>query len=111
MNARRRCLLFVVCLLPLVGCYLSPRPVGVKLRKRTQFESEWRAYLNLSPFKSLAVAGDLNGVYVSGFAHDSATQELADEEALRHCQQRRRDRRIDEPCRTYAVGDEEVAPR
>lgn len=110
MSLRCRCLIFALCLLPVLSCYRSPRPIGVKLRKRTQFESEWKAYLKLSPFKSLAVAGDLNGVYVSGFAHDAATQELADEEALQHCEQRRRDRRIDDPCRTYAVGEDKVAP-
>jgi hypothetical protein len=108
LSVRCRCLLLALCVLSLAGCFRSPRPVGVKLREQTRFESEWKGYLRLAPFKSLAVAGDLNGVYVSGFAQLSATRELAVEGALQHCRQRRLDRRIADPCRTYAVGDEKV---
>ena len=74
----------------------EPHPVG----------SEWSSYLRLSGFKSLAVAGNLNGVYVSGFAHAYPLPQLAVDEALDRCEERRADRRIADPCRTYAIGDE-----
>lgn len=108
MSVRCRCLLLAVGLLTLAGCFRSPRPIGVKVREQTRFESEWKGYLKLSPLKSLAVAGDVNGVYVSGFAQASPTRERAVEGALQHCELRRLDRRIADPCRTYAVGDEKV---
>jgi hypothetical protein len=52
------------------------------------------------------VAGNLNGVYVSGFAHAYPLPQLAVDEALDRCEERRADRRIADPCRTYAIGDE-----
>ena len=80
--------------------------IGIPVNSRTQFESEWSTYLRLSGFKSLAVAGDLEGVYVSGFAHAYPLPQLAVDEALERCEERRADRRIADPCRTYAIGDE-----
>jgi hypothetical protein len=80
--------------------------IGIPVNSRTQFESEWSTYLKLSGFKSLAVAGNLDGVYVSGFAHGYLLPQLAVDEALERCEQRRADRRIADPCRTYAIGDE-----
>ena len=56
----------------------------------------------------LYVAGDLRGVYVSGFAFAYPLQELANDEALEQCEERRADRRIEPACRLYAVGDERV---
>jgi hypothetical protein len=82
--------------------------MGVALRTRTQFESEWKNYLRLAPAKSLAVAGDLNGVYVSGLAYDHQSTEAAVEAAIEYCEQRRADRRIEDTCSTYAIGDQIV---
>ncbi len=52
------------------------------------------------------MAGDLEGVYVSGFAYAYPLPQLAADEALERCEERRADRRIADPCRTYAIGDE-----
>ena len=76
------------------------------LSGRTQFEAEWRSYQDLSSMKALAVAGDLNGIYVSGFAWAYPIQALANDEALENCEERRADRRVQDPCRLYAIGDE-----
>ena len=86
----------------------SSRPIGVKLRTRKQFESGWRRYLRLSPPKSLAVAGNLDGVYVSGLAYDHDSTARAVEAAIEYCEQRRIDRRIEDDCTTYAIDDEIV---
>jgi len=83
-------------------------PMGVPLREMTQFESEWKNYQRLRPLKALAVTGDLNGVYVSGFAFAYPVQSLANDEALENCEERRVDRRIEIECRLYAIGDDRV---
>jgi hypothetical protein len=82
--------------------------IGVTLRSTTQWENEWRRYGELTSFKALAVAGDLNGVYVSGFAHAYPLQSLANDEALDACEERRVDRRVEGPCHLYAIGDDRV---
>jgi hypothetical protein len=92
------------------GCWSSGGgAIGIPVNDRTQFKSEWSTYLRLSGLKSLAVAGDLEGVYVSGFAHAYPLTQLAVDAALERCEERREDRRIADPCRTYAIGDEIAA--
>jgi hypothetical protein len=71
----------------------------------TQFDSEWKNYQRLGSLKAIAVAGDLNGVYVSGFAFAYPIQVLANDEALENCEERRVDRRIKDECRLYAIDD------
>ena len=83
--------------------------MGIPLREMTQFESEWKNFQRLRPLKALAVAGDLNGVYVSGFAYAYPIQALANAEALENCDERRADRRIEQECHLYAVGNEPLA--
>ena len=83
-------------------------PMGVELRGTTQFASQWARYQRLSDLKALAVAGDLRGVYVSGFAFSYPIQALANDEALDSCELRRTDRRIEDACRLYAIGDERI---
>ncbi len=91
------------------GCFRSGgSPMGVPLRSTTQFESEWRSYQRLTGLKALAVAGDLRSVYVSGFAWAYPVQELANDEALENCEERRADRRVEDACRLYAIGDERL---
>lgn len=94
----------------LPGCWLPSHPIGIEMRNKTQFESEWNAYLAMPEPKALAVAGDLDGVYVSGFAADADSEQHARDKAVRDCEDRRVDRRIADPCRTYAVGDR-ITPR
>jgi hypothetical protein len=83
-------------------------PMGVPLREMTQFDSEWKNYQHLGSMKAIAVAGDLNGVYVSGFAFAYPMQMLANDEALENCEERRVDRRIEGECRLYAIDNDRV---
>jgi hypothetical protein len=95
--------------LSLGGCRGTAQPIGIPLRERSRFESEWRSYLQLEPEKALAVAGDVEGVHVTGFAFGMTSRDEAEREALRACAERRADRRLAAGCRLYAVGDERVA--
>src|SRR5512134_3402282 len=76
-----------------VGCGRAGKPIGIPLRAKTQFQSEGKRYLSLPEEKSLAVAGDLDGVYASGIAQGAASTEAAIADALAWCEQRRKDRR------------------
>lgn len=109
MNARENLVILASCLLAVGGCMRSGgSPMGIPLREVTQFESEWKRYQRLGSLKALAVAGDLNGVYVSGFSYAYPVQALANDEALENCEERRVDRRIADACRLYAIGDDRI---
>ena len=98
-----------VLLFAVGGCMRSGgSPMGIPLREMSQFDSEWKNYQRLRTLKALAVAGDLNGVYVSGFAFAYPVQALANDEALENCEERRADRRVEQECRLYAVGNDRV---
>jgi hypothetical protein len=88
------------------GCASWGRPIGVPLRNKTRFASEWKGYQERSGFKALAVAGDLGGTYVSGWTSEYREQKEATADALKGCEERRRDRRIRDECRIYAIGNE-----
>ena len=109
MSAKENLAALAFCLLAAGGCMRSGgSPMGIPLRETTQFESEWKNYQRLGPLKALAVTGDLNGVYVSGFAFAYPIQALANDEALENCEERRVDRRIEDECRLYAIGDDQI---
>jgi hypothetical protein len=100
-------LLFVSILTTLVAaCYRSP--IGMPLPLASRFEGEWRNYSRLQPNKALAIAGDTQGTYVIGYAHALASEPDAVAQAMLACEARRADRRIEAPCRTYAVGERPV---
>ncbi len=88
------------------GCLQSGTPMGVALRTQTQFDSEFKRYREMAPRKAMAVAGDVGGSYVIGYSHAYPTTDMAIEDALEFCEQRRVDRRIESECRIYAVDDE-----
>lgn len=92
--------------LVLGACRSVDHAIGVPLRERTRFEAEWRSYRDLEPHKALAVAGDVEGAYASGFAFGKASRAEAEQAALEQCARRRADRRLAAPCRLHAVGDE-----
>jgi hypothetical protein len=100
----------VLAMTTLVGCVPAGRPIGIPLRHQTQFQSEWKGYLNLPGEKSLAVAGHLDGVYASGHAQGAASTDSAVRDALARCEQRRIDRHIPAECETYAIGNQKVTP-
>ncbi len=82
--------------------------MGIEVKSVTQFHAEWRVYSDHIGFKALTVAGDLEGVYVSGYAYAYPSEDMAIEAAFEYCEGRRTDRRITEQCRLYAVGDDVV---
>jgi hypothetical protein len=107
--ARLKGIALASCLLAAGGCMRSGgSPMGIPLREMTRFESEWKNYQRLRNLKALAVAGDLNGVYASGFAYAYPVQALANDEALENCEERRVDLRIEDECRLYAIGNDRV---
>lgn len=91
------------------ACAAAPT-LGIKLPAHTRFESEWRIYEKLPEYKSLAVAGDRDGIYAAGVAYDHRHRESAVEAALRYCEERRSDRRIDAPCETVAIDNTPTIP-
>jgi hypothetical protein len=99
----------VLAAFTLLGCWLPGHPIGEEMRSKTQYHAEWNDYCVLPAPKALAIAGDVKGTYVSGFAAGAATEQQAIDEALRNCEQRRGDRRIAAPCQIYAVGNNAVA--
>ena len=108
MRGRRLRGALLLCLLPAAGCLRTSGPIGIELRETTRFESEWKHYRKLPSFKSFAVAGDPDGLHVSGYAYARPGRGPAIDGALAYCEQRRADRRIAGECRTYAVDDERV---
>ena len=92
----------------LSGCYHFTSPIGVQLPDSSRFESEWKNYGRLKPNKCMAVAGDMSGMYVTGYSFGAATELAAVEAAIEACEARRADKRIEAPCRTYAIGDTPV---
>ena len=97
---------FLLCAALLGGCASWGLPIGIPMRNKTQFASEWRRYEKMPGYKALAVAGDLDRKYVSGWTSHCCEQQKATAEALKHCEQRRRDRSISGECRVYAIGNE-----
>jgi hypothetical protein len=100
----------VLCALVTAGCLGSRGAIGVEQRAKSRFESDWRRYLKLPSAKALAVAGDVEGVYVSGVAYAEPSDAAARAHAMERCQRRRLDRRIVAECRPYAVGDTTLSP-
>ena len=107
-------LILKICVLVMVvigtGCQSSSPALGIDLRSGTRFDYEWRRYLDLAPFKSIAVAGDLASNHVVGIAYAYPIPALATRAALSYCEERRADRGIEAPCQTYAIGDEPINP-
>jgi len=98
--------------LALAGCgALGSQPMGLRVRAKTRFESEWHRYAALPEAKAIAVAGDPHGTYVSGIAEGEPSVAAAAAHALARCRERRADRRIEAPCRMYGVGREIVDTR
>lgn len=100
--------LLLVATAGFAGCRSPAQPIGVPMRDRTRWEAEWRTYQRFEGPKALAVAGDMQGQFVTGIATGQATQEDAVKAAMEDCAQRRADRRLMEACRIYAIGNEVV---
>jgi len=72
----------------------------------------WRDYSELPDQRALAIAGELERRerWVAGASGGHASLRDAEEAALRECARRRQERRMQDACRLYAVGDEVVWP-
>ncbi len=71
-------------------------------------ESLWRKYQALSPHRALAVAGDPDRAWVAGASAAQPSDDAAQAAALEECAAHRLERRMQAPCRIYAVGDRVV---
>jgi len=68
----------------------------------------WREYVEMPDERAFALAGDPHRVWVGAAGGGYATREIAEESVIAECMQRRAARRMQEPCRLYATGDEIV---
>ena len=81
-------------------------PIGMPLPEGSRFQSQWKHYVRLQPHKAIAVAGDMSGQFVAGYSFGYPTESDAIDAALADCESRRADRRIEDRCRTFAVGNQ-----
>ena len=104
---RGEILLLLLSTLCLSACWLPSHPIGIPVRSKVQFDSEWNNYLALPETKCLAGAGDRKGVYVSGFAIGSSADDLevVIATALQRCERRRRDKNLKGRCQAWAIGN------
>ena len=98
--------IFAVTILMQSGCGESTRRIGVRLKKTSQFDNEMKRYHDFAPHKAIAVAGDVQGAYVIGYAVGASSQKEAILEALDECEKRRSERRIEDDCRMHAIDDD-----
>lgn len=88
------CIAFVACL------------TGDHHRRSSDFEALWRRYQELPEPRALAIAGDPDTtLWVGAAAAGQATQAEAERQAVAKCMEQRAKRRLQVPCRLYAVGD------
>lgn len=91
-------------LLLLVACAARNAP-------HPELAAIWRDYGALPEQRALAIAGELRqNLWVAGASGGHALRSDAEWEALRECQRRRKQQRMQAPCRLYAVGNEVVWP-
>jgi hypothetical protein len=94
----------------LVGAALAATGCATQARSEPHpsLERLWRSYQALPAERALAVAGDPRRQWVAGLVGGEPTIDEAEQVALERCRQNRAARRLQAPCRTYAVGDEIV---
>ena len=88
------------------GCRENTRQIGVRLKKTSQFDNEMKRYHDFAPHKAIAVAGDVQGAYVIGYAVEASSQREAILEALDECEKRKSERRIEDDCGLHAIDDD-----
>ena len=87
----------------LVGCRIPPAGPPESLLPL------WRDYEKLRPMRAMAIAGDPHRpAWVAAMAGGASSQREANEIALAGCREKRKERRMREPCLLYASGDEVV---
>ena len=85
-------------------------PMGNPIPDESRFVKEWSRYLGLPGKKALVLAGDVEALFVFGYAYDLPDAETAEDRAHLECAIRRRVKSIEAPCRTYAVGNRRAEP-
>ena len=69
----------------------------------------WHDYLTLPAERALAIAGDpRRDRWVTGSSGGDSSRDEAEERALAECKRRRAQRRLQDACQIYAIGDEIV---
>ena len=99
------CFWLLPCLavVPLVVCVACAS--GERVLPHPSIERMWNDFIEMPGERALAIAGDPNrGYWVGAAAGGEASQAEAEESALARCRERRRARRMQEPCLLYAVG-------
>ncbi len=103
---RRRCAPLVLCSLAVIGCASDGEP-----RADARFVRMWARYAELPRERALAIAGDPDRRWVGSAVGGRPTRAAAESAAFAECDQQRIERRIQQPCRLYAVGDDIVWER
>ena len=96
-------------LVSITGCHESPRPIGIRMRKVSQFEDELKRYQAFPEPKAIAISGDVQGIYSMGYSSGAPSRADAMREALEDCEERRAIRGIEGACVLYAVNDEVIS--
>jgi len=68
----------------------------------------WRDYEKMPPERALAICGDPARRWVGAASGGYPTTEMAEESVMAECMRRRGLRRMQAPCRLYAVNDQIV---
>ena len=76
--------------------------------EESKFEQDLIQYRQFKARKAYALAMDDSGEWASGYAHDYPTQEMADEEALLKCNERRLLENIQSKCEIYMQGNTKI---
>jgi hypothetical protein len=96
----RLAITFVVASAGLVLACATPGP-----HPHAGIRGLWREYQGLPSYRALALAGDPDRVWVAGAAGGRLSQAEARTAALEECAAHRQERRMQAPCRIYAIGD------
>ena len=97
----------IVAQVGLAGCAGGVAPIGLELRERTSFQSDWKRYERVRSSKAFAYAGDPAGLAVTGMAYGMGSPIDAQARALDYCEEQRVARGLADPCVLLAV-DEEI---
>lgn len=96
---------------PVLAALLASACTGASRPPHPGMNAFWREYSAMPPYRALAVAGDPDSHWVGAASSSAATQIEAEQGALAECRRKRAQRRMQAPCRLYAVGGEVVWDR
>jgi hypothetical protein len=94
------------CCAPLLALGLAACAGSQAPSRSSSFESLWARYAEMPEPRALAIAGDPNTTrWVGSAASGHASEAEAEQQALAGCKKQRASRRLQVPCRLYAIGD------